>query len=122
MKKLSVLVSEDKKRLTVKSDAGDAISLTTEELNDLIPLLLSCRVAMDPPLPYRDMQPGDRFLSAEGMRWWTGLMGGQSLLALHHPGLGWIATPMLPEGLESLRDLIEIQLPLLDGFQKPTVQ
>jgi hypothetical protein len=122
MKDLRLSVSADAKTLKIADGSTGLLTLSTEQLQALIPSLMRCRAMMHPALPFRDLRPKDKVLWGERMRWWTGLVDGRQILALHHPGLGWLGMTLTPTVVASLRDRLDEQLPLLANAGPQTMQ
>ncbi|MCB8877568.1 hypothetical protein [Acidisoma silvae] len=124
MSQVKLTLSDDKASLTIGDGEGTSLTLPAEVVSRLLPALIFLRSQMEPPLPYRNLKPGDPVVEAPGMRWFVGPHEVDGLLrvALHHPGLGWLSTPLSHPAAETFLGVFKEQMARLGDYTPPTVQ
>jgi hypothetical protein len=102
-KPLEFSISEDKQFLIVTPMNGDSFAVDATVLEEMIWALAEWRIALKPEVPGVDPVPGTEMRSHPSMRWHASVTpSGVSLVALMHPGFGWIGIPLDREGGEKL--------------------
>jgi len=124
LKEFKIEIGKDGSSLSIKAGDMQRMKLKADELDALIYVLAQARTALKPPMQLQSIEHEQRILAAPEMRWWLGKRDDQPvpLLALLHPGVGWVAIGLEADSLEMLRAECERQLSLLAGYKAPTVQ
>jgi hypothetical protein len=91
-------LSDDRKEivLDLNEETSKRIELDAAEADRMIQTLTALRVRMDPPIPSRDPTPGESMTVVPKGRWWVqpDLLTGGIVLAVLHPGYGWVGAQL----------------------------
>ncbi|WP_419687245.1 hypothetical protein ACN22W_08315 [Burkholderia theae] len=108
---VTVELIENDGQLSINYQNGNSAQpLEANTIEKLIAALASMREAMEPPVPM-DPPIGSQMPAQVDPRFWTELnhMISASMLALRHPGLGWLAFALPPSSAEQLTIYLQQQ-------------
>jgi hypothetical protein len=108
-------LSDDRKTLVAvfPGDPPSRLELDAAETDRLTRRLSELRIVMEPPIPLRDPSAGEQMTIIPKGRWWVqpDLVTGGIVLALLHPGYGWIGLQLDQDRTSQLVQRIAQQRP-----------
>jgi hypothetical protein len=89
-------MSEDRQKLIVQFPGAAPMELDTADVERMVQTFSNARINMEPAIPQRDPTAGDSMVVVPKGRWWVqpDLITGGIVLALLHPGFGWVGMQM----------------------------
>ncbi|MFG1481038.1 hypothetical protein V5F53_20660 [Xanthobacter sp. V4C-4] len=102
---MNAVLSEDRQavRLSLDGEADPAawVELDAAELSQAVERLAALRGNMVPEV-VRELDPGARIMAIQDPIWRAVVDDGRIMLAVRHPGLGWLAFELPPGSAASL--------------------
>jgi hypothetical protein len=89
-------LSDDRRKLIVEFPGAAPMELDTADVERLVQTFSTARINMEPAIPQRDPTTGGSMTVVPKGRWWVqpDLITGGIVLALLHPGFGWVGMQM----------------------------